>query len=857
MQEASNLAKFQQEDGIVSVKNFFYENNTAYMVMEYIDGDTLKEYLAQHGEKLPYEIVLSMMRPVMKSLTVVHEAGIIHRDISPDNIMVTKDGKMKLIDFGAARFIGNEDEKSLTVMLKEGYAPPEQYQTNGKQGPWTDVYALCATMYRMLSGIVPVEAPARVMNGNIISSIQGVSVRVNNAIAKGMALETSSRYDTISDLLYTLEKKKLNLNYLLIVLLCFSLVLIGSIFISQCVKNNSSKELIFEISEFPEITESTNVKDLKETAQEKTSVNIELDNLRIFEKYYSEELYTDKPHSIYFADFDNDGVDEMVYIYCLFEDEYDETLCTSYNVDVYQMAGEKVTNIFADKINTNFRAVPISYDEYANRPNTSIEGIYVPFYDEDRFVKREKTSDTSYKYYLGFNSEGAFLEKDDWDESVSTIVSMKDNEMVLRDEIVEYQVPNNGILLFETTWSPQNTIKNNFEDKNIEKNSTISKYLKSICVKSDYTFYDYDYKDLDFDGKEELVAFKENCDDADTSFVWYTDGTKIIGEAKEYLSGYIMDIGLQQENLMLNVNYLQYGNYGRRVQIIDKKILENMYDYSNNSIIDFIFDDYDGDGNIEAFGINQSSEGKLKIYFANEKGVEMVSESPAWGMEGIAEINTLQFGKIKQCSVTLFDFDGILYSDMYGYENDKSIGQLNKNSFGYYYCTNDVTYCQLVAGNETFIKRDGTFGGVGGVSYITKKSYPIYFIDNKYIEGGSVQITKDDIINGYSNASNVLEVIENELQKYLFDRYKDIRVNRIEIDNILYGYDERVFINYSVYCDGIESNIDDFIGIHMCATLKESDDLLILNSVESGTQLTHGIDYEVVYPEFERRINLN
>ena len=204
--EAASLAKFQQEEGIVSVKNFFYENNTAYMVMEYIDGITLKEYLKQNGDKLPYGTVLSMMKPVMQSLSVVHKSEIVHRDISPDNIMVVKEGRLKLIDFGAARFIGNEDEKSLTVILKEGYAPPEQYQTNGRQGEWTDVYAVCAVMYQMITGIVPIESPARVMDGDSLAQIREIPRKVNRAIMKGMSIGIIDRYQTVVDALNDLEK---------------------------------------------------------------------------------------------------------------------------------------------------------------------------------------------------------------------------------------------------------------------------------------------------------------------------------------------------------------------------------------------------------------------------------------------------------------------------------------------------------------------------------------------------------------------------------------------------------------------------------------------------------------------------
>lgn len=201
IREARTLSKFHDLHGIVDIRDFFHENNTAYLVMEYLKGPTLEEHIKQYGRMKP-EYVFQIMKPVMRSLEKIHQAGMVHRDISPDNIMLS-DGCIKLIDFGAARLANNDNNKSLTVVLKRGFAPEEQYRSNGKQGPWTDVYAICATIYYMLTGKKPPESIERTYE-DTLQSFDALEIPVDkeksDALMKGLAPIYQNRYQSIRDL---------------------------------------------------------------------------------------------------------------------------------------------------------------------------------------------------------------------------------------------------------------------------------------------------------------------------------------------------------------------------------------------------------------------------------------------------------------------------------------------------------------------------------------------------------------------------------------------------------------------------------------------------------------------------------
>lgn len=214
--EAMILKKYNTLPGIVSVKQLFQENGTAYMVMEYIEGVTLAKYLDDKTGKTSEQEVLSIMRPIIDALVLLHKDGIIHRDISPDNIMLTKSNTVKLIDFGAARYFQGESNKSLTIMLKRGYAPTEQYQTRGKQGAWTDVYALAGVIYRMITGIVPPESIARLTKSEVLKTPSelnsAMTSTVEQALLKGLAVVPEDRYQTVWDFKNALYESRQDVN---------------------------------------------------------------------------------------------------------------------------------------------------------------------------------------------------------------------------------------------------------------------------------------------------------------------------------------------------------------------------------------------------------------------------------------------------------------------------------------------------------------------------------------------------------------------------------------------------------------------------------------------------------------------
>lgn len=208
LNEAKTLAEFIGNPNIVRVHSYFEENNTAYFVMDYVQGTSFQDYLKQHG-RLSWQETKRILEPVIGALASVHSKGVIHRDVTPDNIYITNDGTVKLLDFGAARYSLGDKSRSLDVVLKHGYAPREQYSRHGRQGPYTDVYALGATFYYALTGRLPPDSIDRQDEDEfILPSSLGVKLpaKAEDALCKALAVSAQDRFQSMSEFYLALNE---------------------------------------------------------------------------------------------------------------------------------------------------------------------------------------------------------------------------------------------------------------------------------------------------------------------------------------------------------------------------------------------------------------------------------------------------------------------------------------------------------------------------------------------------------------------------------------------------------------------------------------------------------------------------
>ena len=201
LEEARIIHKFEDHPNIISVYHLFYDNNTAYYAMEFIDGMDLCKYQERNGQPLGWDVLKPIVGQVIKALQAVHSSGVIHCDISPDNIFILNGGQVKLIDFGAAKNVLHGH--SSMMLLKRGFAPPEQLSASGRIGPWTDIYALAVTIYRAITGRMPPTSEERLTNARTVwpsqLGIPGPFPQWEQVLKKAMSLRVEDRYQSVEE----------------------------------------------------------------------------------------------------------------------------------------------------------------------------------------------------------------------------------------------------------------------------------------------------------------------------------------------------------------------------------------------------------------------------------------------------------------------------------------------------------------------------------------------------------------------------------------------------------------------------------------------------------------------------------
>lgn len=214
-EEARTLARLGQEErravGLVKLYEFFEENGTAHLVMECLEGMTLQEYLDTCGGKIEWQLAMRVMEPVFAILEAVHQGRIVYLGVDPGNIFLTRNNEIKLIGFGAANEFAPKASSFLDLVFRSGYSSPEQYGLRGKLGPWADLYALGATLYRMITGRLPPDTIDRVAGARLPAPRRlgaAISRRVQKAIVKALALEEHKRFQTVAEFRAAVEGRQ-------------------------------------------------------------------------------------------------------------------------------------------------------------------------------------------------------------------------------------------------------------------------------------------------------------------------------------------------------------------------------------------------------------------------------------------------------------------------------------------------------------------------------------------------------------------------------------------------------------------------------------------------------------------------
>lgn len=203
IEEAKILIRIKQLHGVVKLLDFFETNNTAYIVTDYLEGESFRTYLINRNYKITAAETFNILRPVFESLSVLHAYGVIHKDISPENIQIVRGKYVKLIDFGAAALYKRKFIDKPFIVHKQGYTPIELYKPNEyEQGPWTDIYQMGATIFNAVTGYIPALASERAQSDLLpLPSALGadISPEAEQAVMKALAVEPHDRYGTVNE----------------------------------------------------------------------------------------------------------------------------------------------------------------------------------------------------------------------------------------------------------------------------------------------------------------------------------------------------------------------------------------------------------------------------------------------------------------------------------------------------------------------------------------------------------------------------------------------------------------------------------------------------------------------------------
>lgn len=209
LREARLVARLEKHPNIVAVRRFFRENGTAYMVMDYVEGQPLDDVIGRHLDGMPAPMLQSLLDRLLDGLQTVHAAGALHRDIKASNIIMRTDGQPVLIDFGSARKFAGAATRTMTAMVSQGYAPIEQYTDEGDQGPYTDLYALAAVAYKAITLQTPPESLRRIRRDPMVPAAQAGAgrypVALLEALDRALAVEPQDRFQTAAEMRAALQ----------------------------------------------------------------------------------------------------------------------------------------------------------------------------------------------------------------------------------------------------------------------------------------------------------------------------------------------------------------------------------------------------------------------------------------------------------------------------------------------------------------------------------------------------------------------------------------------------------------------------------------------------------------------------